>query len=57
MLAVTALSAGWTAIFYVLAVVAFVLAACNAPVPRVNLLGAGGALFVFVAAWNAIANT
>lgn len=57
MVAVEVLSAGWTAFFYILAVVAFVLAACAAPIPRVNLVAAGLALFVFVFAWNAVAAT
>jgi hypothetical protein len=56
MLALDALSAEVTAIFYVLAVVAFVMAAVGWSHARLsNLVAIGLALYVFPQAWNAVA--
>jgi ABC-type dipeptide/oligopeptide/nickel transport system permease component len=56
MLALDALSAEVTAIFYILAVVAFVLAGMNwSRWGDSNLVAIGLALYVFPQAWNALA--
>ena len=55
MLALSTMGATATAIFYTVAVVAFVLAALGQAVfgAKISLVGVGLAAFVFVAAWNA----
>jgi hypothetical protein len=56
MLALGAMSATVTAIFYILAVVAFVLAGMNwSKWADSNLVAIGLALYVFPQAWNAVA--
>jgi hypothetical protein len=55
MLALSALSASAQAIFFTVAVVAFVLAGLGQAVfgEKISLVGIGLAAYVFVAAWNA----
>ena len=55
MLALSVMSNSATAIFYSVAVVAFVLAALGQAVfgEKISLVGVGLAAFVFVSAWNA----
>jgi ABC-type Co2+ transport system permease subunit len=60
MLAISTMGATPTAIFYIVAVVAFVLAAIGFEGPtgvKVHFIGLGLAAFVFVFAWNALALT
>jgi len=59
MLAIDTLGATPTAILYIVAFVAFVLAAIAFKIGdgKANLLGVGLAAFVFPAAWNALAAT
>ncbi len=59
MLAIGVMSATAQAIFFTVAVVAFVLAGIGFELPnrRVSLIAIGLAAFVFVAAWNAWALT
>lgn len=42
------------ALFLAIAFAAFVLAACNAPIPRVNLVAAGLAAWVLIPLWIAL---
>lgn len=56
MVALEVLSAGWTAVFFAVAFICFLLATFLAPLPRVNLIAAGLAFWVFVLLWNAIAS-
>ena len=55
MLALSQMSQGTQAIFFSVAVIAFVLAALGQAVfgEKISLVGVGLAAFVFVAAWNA----
>jgi hypothetical protein len=55
MLALSTMGATATAIFFTVAVVAFVLAALGQAVfgAKISLVGVGLAAFVFVYAWNA----
>lgn len=59
MLAISAMGTTAQAIFYSVAVVAFVLAALGQAVfgEKISLVGVGLAAFVFVAAWNTWAVT
>lgn len=55
LLALSAMSPGWEAFFFIAAVVCFVLATLGAGFVRVNLVALGLALFVVPFAWNALA--
>jgi hypothetical protein len=44
----------FTALFLVVALALFLLAAFNVPVPRVNLVALGLACWVFVSVWSAV---
>lgn len=56
MIALAAMSAGWQALFFGLAVLVFLLAAFGSHLaPRINLVALGLALFAFVFFWNELA--
>lgn len=55
MIAISAMSASVQAVFYLIAVVLFVLAGLAVSVRKMNLIGFGLACFVFVFMWNAFA--
>ena len=55
MLAISAMSATMQGVFYLIAVVCFVLAGLSVAVRKVNMIGIGLAFFVFVFMWNAFA--
>lgn len=55
MIAISAMSATVQALFFLIAVVCFVLAGLSVSVRKMNLIGFGLAFFVFVSMWNAFA--
>ena len=55
MLALTALSAGWQALFFGLALILFIIAAVRTEIGAVTLVPVALAFFSFVWFWNALA--